>query len=66
MSKLQSLESEVRGPGCEDLAAFRRCFAEFAADAWDAQIEADVTSGRLNALAERALREHEVGQATEL
>lgn len=55
MTKLESLEQEVRGLSSEDLAAFRRWFAEFDAAQWDRQIESDLRSGRLDALAEEAL-----------
>lgn len=47
----------------EELAKFRRWFAQFDADAWDAQIEADAAAGKLDALAEEALAEYRSGQA---
>ena len=39
---------------------------EFDADAWDRQIEKDVRDGRLDALAEEALRDLDSGRTTEL
>jgi hypothetical protein len=49
-----------------ELAKFRRWFAEFDADAWDAQIEADAAAGKLDALAEEALAEYRKGEAREI
>ncbi|MEH2125381.1 hypothetical protein [Nostoc sp.] len=50
----------------EDLAAFRAWFAEFDAAAWDKQIEKDVAAGRLDALAEKALKHLREGRCTDL
>jgi Holliday junction resolvase len=50
----------------EDLAAFRAWFAEFDATAWDKQIEKDVAAGRLDELAEKALKHLREGRCTDL
>jgi hypothetical protein len=50
----------------KDLARFRRWFAEFDAQLWDQQLEADVTAGRLDALVREARRDHRAGRTTEL
>ena len=50
----------------EELAKFRQWFAAFDAEAWDRQFEADVKAGKLDALADRALRDHEAGKSTKL
>lgn len=50
----------------EELSAFRDWFQEFDADAWDKQFEDDVTAGRLDALAEEALRDFREGRCTNL
>ncbi|MEH1802603.1 MAG: hypothetical protein V7K64_02040 [Nostoc sp.] len=50
----------------EDLAAFRTWFAEFDAAAWDKQIEKDVAAGRLDALAQKALKHLREGRCTDL
>jgi hypothetical protein len=49
-----------------ELAVFREWFAEFDADAWNRQFEADATAGRLDRLAERAIADYEAGRATGL
>lgn len=50
----------------EDLAAFRTWFAEFDAAAWDKQIEKDVAAGRLDVLAQKALKHLREGRCTDL
>jgi hypothetical protein len=54
MSTIQELEKTVRQLSAEDLAAFRAWFAEFDAEQWDRQFEADVSAGRLDGLIEEA------------
>lgn len=41
-------------------------FAEFEARAWDRALEEDAAAGRLDELAEEALRDHRSGDTTEL
>ena len=65
MSKLEAIEKKVSGLSPEELSKFRRWFAEFDAAAWDRQIERDVKAGKLDALADEALREHAAGKSTE-
>jgi hypothetical protein len=66
MSKVENLEKQIRQLSPEELAEFRRRYADFDAELWDRQFEADVKAGKLDALAERALRAHEAGQSTKL
>lgn len=66
MSKVQQLEKEIEQLSPEELAQFRRWYAEFDAQVWDRRFEADVKTGKLDALAEKALREHAAGESTEL
>jgi hypothetical protein len=66
MSSLQEIEDAVEHLSTEELARFRRWFAEFDAAVWDRQFEADVQAGRLEQLAEEALRENREGRTTEL
>ncbi|MFZ1889693.1 MAG: hypothetical protein WAU33_16855 [Candidatus Binataceae bacterium] len=65
MSKLEALEKKVSGLSAEELEEFRRWFAEFDAAAWDRQTERDVKAGKLDALADEALRDHAAGKSTE-
>jgi len=65
MSKLEALEKRVSGLSAEELSEFRRWFVEFDAAAWDRQIERDVKTGKLETLADEALRDHAAGKSTE-
>ena len=66
MSKVKDLESQIQGLSPEELTAFREWFTKFDADAWDQEFEADVMSGKLDARAERALRDYNAGRSTKL
>ncbi len=65
MSKLEAIEKRVSGLSAEELAEFRQWFAEFDAAAWDRQFERDVKAGKLDELADQALRQHATGKSTE-
>ncbi|MEN9221016.1 MAG: hypothetical protein Q6M04_01115 [Thermostichus sp. BF3_bins_97] len=66
MNTLSEIEQAIRQLSPEDLSAFRTWFAEFDAELWDRQFEADVADGRLNALAEQALQHLQEGHCTTL
>jgi len=66
VSKLENIESQIEELSPQELAAFREWFTKFDAEAWDRQFEADVTAGKLDSLAERALRDHAAGRSTKL
>jgi succinate dehydrogenase flavin-adding protein (antitoxin of CptAB toxin-antitoxin module) len=66
MSKVENLEKQIQQLSPEELAEFRRWYAEFDADLWDRQFESDVKAGKLDALAETALRAHAAGESTKL
>ena len=60
MTAIEKLEPEVRRLSREERAAFRDWFRRYDSDEWDREIEHDIRSGRLDALAEEA--EHRVFQ----
>lgn len=66
MGKVEAIEQAVEGLSAEDLAVFRRWFAEFDAAVWDRQIEQDARAGKLDALADEALNDHTTGKSTDL
>ncbi len=66
MSTIQSIEQAVQQLPAHELAEFRQWFTKFDEAAWDAQIEADAGSGKLDALAADALAEYNNGMAREL
>lgn len=66
MSKVKEIESQIEELSTGELKAFREWFANFDAHAWDEEFEADVNAGKLDAFAERALRDHDAGRTTKL
>ena len=66
MSKVEQIESQIRELNSDELSALRRWFTEFDADLWDRQIEVDVRYGKLDSLADEALKDHEDGRSTVL
>ena len=66
MGKVESIESLIQELSPEELATLREWFATHDAEAWDRQLEADAKAGKLDALADRALRDHLAGRSTKL
>jgi hypothetical protein len=66
MSTVQEIEQAIRALGPQDLAALRDWFAAFDAEAWDRQMEQDAAAGRLDRLADEALRDLREGRCTDL
>ena len=66
MSKVEILEKQIEALSAEELARFRHWFAEFDAQDWDRQFESDAKAGKLDALADKALRAHAAGQSSKL
>ncbi len=66
MSKVESIEQQIKTLSPEELAKFRTWYDAFDAQAWDKQFSADVEAGKLDALADRALLAHKAGQSTPL
>jgi hypothetical protein len=66
MSSIQEIEHAVRQLPPSELAAFRAWFAQFDAEVWDRQFEEDVAAGRLNHLADEALKDLREGRCTDL
>jgi len=59
MRKIKNLEHEIQELSQSGLAAFRKWFREFDAEAWDRQIEEDIQAGKLDALANAAIKSFE-------
>ncbi|MBY0576119.1 MAG: hypothetical protein K2P67_05940 [Gallionellaceae bacterium] len=66
MTTIQAIEQAVQQLPAQELAEFRRWFAQFDEAAWDAQIEADAAAGKLDALATEAVSEYSNGKARAL
>jgi len=56
MRRINELERAARELPPQELAEFREWFAGFDAAQWDRQFERDVAAGRLDALAQEALK----------
>ncbi len=63
---LQQLEKSISELPPEQLSKFREWFLAFDANKWDQQLEGDVAAGRLDQLADEAIREHQAGKSTRL
>jgi hypothetical protein len=63
---LKELEQTISQLPPEELAEFREWFLRFDGDRWDEQIEKDAISGKLDSLAQAALREFRNGQTSPL
>jgi hypothetical protein len=66
MSKIERIERDVQALAPNELAAFRKWFQEFDATAWDHQIEDDVRAGKLDGLADAALKASGAGKCSDL
>lgn len=66
MSKVESIEQQIKSLSAEELAQLRAWFLEFDWALWDRQLERDVAAGKLDALAQQALRDHAAGTTTPL
>lgn len=66
MSEVEQIEDRIKSLSPEELAKLRAWFAEFDAQAWDRQIEADSKAGKLNRLIEQSLAEHKAGKSRPL
>lgn len=66
MSRVEEIEIRIQQLSADELRDLRSWFAEYDAELWDRQIENDVRDGKLDRLAERALRGHEAGESSRL
>lgn len=65
MIGVNEIEEAVQRLTPAELDAFRTWFTEFDAAAWDRQMEDDVATGRLDALADEALEDLRAGRCTD-
>jgi hypothetical protein len=66
MTKIEDIEKAISNLSPDELAEFRFWFAGFDAAQFDAKIERDVRTGKLDRLADSALGEFKEGRAHEL
>jgi hypothetical protein len=66
MSTIAEIERAIEQLSPEEMKSLLAWLAERDAALWDRQFEADVASGKLDALAEQAIGEHRDGRCTDL
>jgi hypothetical protein len=66
MTKLEKIEQDIASLTPGEVAKLAQWFAEFQADLWDKQIEADAKAGHLDRLADQALAHHSAGKTRPL
>jgi hypothetical protein len=63
---IQELESAISRLNPQELEEFSEWFEVFDAKRWDAQFEEDARKGKMDSLADQALRDFSDGKCTEL
>jgi len=66
MGKVERIEQDVQALSPDELTQFRAWFLEYDWAVWDHQLERDVQAGRLDQLADQALRDYAAGKTTRL
>jgi hypothetical protein len=66
MSKVESIEQQIKSLSPQELAELRAWFIEFDWAQWDRQLDRDVATGKLDAAGEKALRDHAAGKTKPL
>ena len=66
MENVDKLERQVKALSPEELAAFRQWFLAYEWEGWDRQLDQDIAAGKLDAHAEKALRDRAAGKSTKL
>lgn len=63
---VDEIEAAISRLPKDQLKRFREWYEKFDADEWDAQIEKDTLSGKLDAIAEQAMADHQAGKSRKL
>ena len=66
MTKLQLIEEEIKKLSPDELTQLRDWFMELDAEQWDAQIEKDAASGKLDKLFAKSVADHRAGKSREI
>lgn len=66
MNSLDKIKKAVQELPPDQLTNFRRWFQEIDAKAWDEQFEEDALSGRLDKIADKALKDYDISKCKEL
>ena len=66
MSRVEELEGEIKALSSHEFQELRAWLAEYDAEVWDRQLHADALAGRLDAIADEALKDFSEGRSTDL
>jgi hypothetical protein len=66
MSRVEELEGQIKALSPNDFQELRAWLAEYDAAVWDQQFHADAHAGRLDAIADQALKDFSLGISTDL
>ncbi|VAW95450.1 hypothetical protein MNBD_GAMMA23-1009 [hydrothermal vent metagenome] len=66
MRNIEEIEKDIEKLTKTELKAFRRWFVDFDAQIWDKQIQEDADKGKLDDLANEAIKEFRTGKAKEI
>jgi hypothetical protein len=66
MTKVDALKRDIQNLTQDELAEFRKWFADYDGELWDRQIEADSKAGKFDQLVAEALAEFDRGETIEL
>lgn len=66
MQAVQEIRSAVAKLSFDELSKFRKWFNEFDAEIWDKRFEADVNAGKLDKLANQAIKAFNSGSYREV
>lgn len=63
---IQEIEQAITELDPDELTRLREWFDEYFAQVWDEQIERDAKAGKLDKIAEKAIKDYHAGKAKEL
>ena len=66
MIRMEELEGQMKTLSSNELQELRAWLVEYDAEVWDRQFQDDAVSGRLDSLADQALKDFSEGRSTDL
>ena len=66
MNRVEELEGQIKALSSNEFQELRAWLAQYDAELWDRQFQADALAGRLDAVADQALKDFSDGRSTEL
>jgi len=66
MSRVEELEGRIKALSSNEFRELRAWLAEYDAAVWDQQFDSDALAGRLDAIADQALKDFSQGRSTDL